>query len=76
MGLAHSVFTVYSLQLIVPEVEHDQFGPGAQAQNGRPLQAVVGQVQGLELTQGLQDSDKQEKRSRARGEKISKRNFK
>lgn len=52
-GLAHLVFTVYSLQLIVPEVERDQFGPGAQAELWRPLQAIVGQDQGLQLTQGL-----------------------
>lgn len=58
MGLARSVFTVYSLQLIVPEVECDQFAPSAQAERWRPLQAVVGQVQVLQLTQGLRDSDK------------------
>lgn len=65
--MARSVFTVYSLQLIVPEVERDQFGPAAQAENRRPLQAVVGQIQMLQVTQGLRDGDKQTKRSRVSG---------
>ncbi len=48
--------TVYGLQFIVPEVECDEFGPGTQAQRWRPLQAVVAQVQVLQLTQGLRDT--------------------
>lgn len=51
------VFTVYSLQLIVSQVERDQFAPSAPAERWRPLQAVVGQVQVLQLTQGLRESD-------------------
>lgn len=45
--------TVDSLQLIIPEVQCEQFGSGAQAQRWRPLQAVVAQVQVLQVTQGL-----------------------
>lgn len=37
-------FTVYRLQFIVPEVESEEFGPSAQAQRWRPLQAVITQV--------------------------------
>lgn len=65
--MARTAFTVYSLQLIVPEVERHQFGPAAQAENRRPLQAVVGQVQILQVTQGLRDGDKQTKSSRVSG---------
>lgn len=58
MRLSTSVyFTVYSLQFIIPEVECEEFGPGAQAERWRPLQAVVAQVQVLQFTQGLRDSN-------------------
>lgn len=50
--------TVYCLQLIVPQVERDQLGLGAQAQRWRPLQAVVSQVQVLQFAQGLRDGEK------------------
>lgn len=62
------VFTVYSLQLIVSQVERDQFAPSAEAERWRPLQAVVGQVQVLQLTQGLRESD--EKSSGAKEKKL------
>lgn len=62
------VFTVYSLQLIVSQVERDQFAPSAQAERWRPLQAVVGQVQVLQLTQGLRESDG--KSSGVKGKKL------
>lgn len=45
--------TVNSLQFIIPECEREEFGPGTQAKRWRPLQAVVAQVQVLQLTQGL-----------------------
>lgn len=50
--------TVYRLQLIVPQVERDQLGLGAQAQRWRPLQAVVAQVQVLQFAKGLRDGGK------------------
>lgn len=45
--------TVDRLQFIIPEVQCEQFGSGAQAQRWRPLQAVVAQIQVLQVTQGL-----------------------
>lgn len=50
--------TVYGLQLIIPEAECEELGPGAQAERWRPLQAVVAQVQVLQLSQGLGDQNK------------------
>lgn len=50
--------TVYGLQFIIPEAEREELGPGAQAECWRPLQAVVAQVQVLQLGQRLADKNK------------------
>lgn len=53
--------TVDGLQLVVPEDECEEFGPAAQAQRWRPLQAVVAQVQMLQFSQRLSKWDERGK---------------
>ena len=45
--------TIDGFQLVIPEDESEEFGPGGEAQHRCPLEAVIAQVQMLQLTGGL-----------------------
>lgn len=64
--------TVYRLQFVVPEVEREQLGPGTQTQRWRPLQAVVAQIQVLQLAQGLRKTQTKRRTRRRYTQKNSK----